>query len=237
MNLTTLMAEGPPPAPEVRLRGGVKVRPRPLTLRETAAVREAIPRPLPPMVKDPAKGAAALKIPDENDPAYRRACADHYYAMLVAEAAIAIDFEVEGLGPFCAAHEPPQRAEWIRRASEDLSRVLTEPELAAVNEALARADRELAAAAREGLIVSLGDEVVMTPPDPTDPSAVLPENYGQTKLYALLRMCERFGIDPTRALIDMAPADRTMLLQYCKARQQEEDKRDSLFVKAAAMKV
>lgn len=231
MNLTMLLTAELPPAPEVTIRG-VTVRPRPLTLREAAAVRESFPRPIPPLVKDPAKGSLAPKIPDEQDPEYRRACQANYYAVLVAEAAIAVGWTTGGAG-FKADAAREDRDAWLRAASTEIAGVLTEPELAAIGDALARADRDLEAAARRGLIVALGDDAKAD----DDEEEALPENYGQTRLYALLRACERFGLDPTKALLDMAPADKTLLRQYDRARRQEEDKRDAVLIRAGAARV
>lgn len=227
MNLADLAAAPAPVVHEVTLRGAA-VRPRPLTLADTAALRRAYPAPPVPMIPDPSKGSLTReKVPNPHDDAYRRAKAEHLEQLYLAEAVLALDLTLADGRTWRTCADDAARRAYLDAAAAALAALATDAEIAAVAAALAQTDRALASAARESLIVALDAERAQaTPPDP------LPENYGQTRLYMLLRAAERFGLDP-RALAALSAEDERLLLQFERARQQEETRRDEVFLRAA----
>ena len=63
--------------------GGRSVEVRALTATEHALLLVAMPKPRPPMVKDPARGSAAPRIPGDDDPKYLLEL-ESWYALLRA---------------------------------------------------------------------------------------------------------------------------------------------------------
>lgn len=85
-------------------RGTVTVRGREVEVRalsaaDTDAIRQALPPPAPPMIKDPQRGSAAPRVPDHDDPGYRLALRSYGQLYQAAEAALAMGLEVEGKRP------------------------------------------------------------------------------------------------------------------------------------------
>ena len=68
---------------------GATVKIRAVTASEQAEVLAAVPRPTPPLTKDPAKGSAAPKIENEKDPAHIAAMEKWYAEFRAACVAIA----------------------------------------------------------------------------------------------------------------------------------------------------
>jgi hypothetical protein len=74
----------------------VDVRVRQVSYNESRAIARAFPRPFPPLIKDPAKGSAAPKIPDTADPEYRLAVEHWSERIELAELGVAMQL---GVGP------------------------------------------------------------------------------------------------------------------------------------------
>lgn len=76
--------------------GNRPVQVRALTAAQHTAVLAAIPKPQPPLGKDPNKGSAAPKIPNENDPAYLSELEAWYTKFRAAVVAVSCRMDVDG---------------------------------------------------------------------------------------------------------------------------------------------
>lgn len=129
------------PAPAtIILPDGTQAPLRPLSMAEDRAVERAFDEPPVPLVKDPDKGSKAPRVPDTNDPVYRRAAYARYVETLVAKIAVAIGLELDAGGtptPFGAVlGDPGKERAWLRDAVDGLADRITGPWLDSAAEAL-----------------------------------------------------------------------------------------------------
>lgn len=101
---------------------GATVKIRAVTASEQAEVLAAVPRPTPPLTKDPAKGSAAPKIENDKDPAHVAAMEKWYAEFRAACVAIACGMTIDGDGSGVTLPDSgPNRAAWIKRAAAEVA--------------------------------------------------------------------------------------------------------------------
>jgi hypothetical protein len=96
---------------------------------DDAAIREAMPPPQPPLVKDPNRGSAAPLVPNENDPAFRAAFDGWYGRRAVVRLAAATGWEPDGLGKWNPDAPVEARRAWCEKTHAEVLRAVGEAEL------------------------------------------------------------------------------------------------------------
>lgn len=204
-------------APRSLLIDGRSVSVRRLTLADDLLMDILLPPPTPPMIKDPNAGSLAPKVPDQNDPKYRRERAAWFSSRLAVEAAIALGAASDDGEEWNVDAPEEANRSWIEKIKVGmraqpqtlLERIVAE----------ARRDDENPRKTVEALIQDLGAQ-------PVGSGAMrIPENYATTKLFAMLSVCERFGMDPARGLRELAaldPGALDILFTYDAIRRSED---------------
>lgn len=91
---------------------------RALTVAEERAVERHLPRPTPPMKKDPNKGSLS-QIPDETNPAYQAEFDAWYERVSVMRLAVALGYRPNGQTGFRETPESHQQR-WLNLAHDEL---------------------------------------------------------------------------------------------------------------------
>lgn len=128
---------------ELTLPNGAKVTARELSAADDRAIRDAMPPPLPPMVKDPGKGSAAPKVPQTTDPAYVSAFNEWFSRRSVVRLAAAMGWENRSGRAWDRTAPAEIRAAWCAEAVSELSAAMSVDDLNRLYEAYtAAADGE-----------------------------------------------------------------------------------------------
>lgn len=100
---------------------GTAVVTRALTIGEEKAVVDAVPAPTPPLSKDPTKGSAAPRIPNEQDPDFVRAFDEWIDRVSVMKLLVGMGYKPEGGGAWDRAAPVEQRRAWLEAAHDEVT--------------------------------------------------------------------------------------------------------------------
>jgi hypothetical protein len=145
----------------LRLNDGREVAAVELSGADEAAIREAMPPPRPPMVKDPTKGSNAPRVADDTDAGYVAAFDAWYGRRSVVRLAAAVGWEPEGHAAWDRDAPVEIRAAWCSRAHAEVTACMSEAEIVR----LCRAYRDFVEDAAEG--VGLGNSGAGESPAPS----------------------------------------------------------------------
>lgn len=197
-------------------RGEINLRGKPVGIRalkgsESATLSRLYPRPIAPLMADPARGTLAPKILNELDPAHMAAVDQWNRQRWALEACLVTD----SVG-FAANDEATKKA--LDESAAWIADHYTEAEIIRIfNESRELSDRSVQSRARDMLIANLAD----VPAEAIADVPKLPKDFGTTEAFAMLLVCERFGIDP-RSLDDTEPGFIAILKAYDRIRRDEE---------------
>lgn len=198
---------------------GRDVQLRCLWARETDAIDEAYPRPVPPTIPNPNAGSLAPRVPNEADPAYQAALRRWVKDVTRARVWLATALESGATGGLSS--------ESIKSGVASLASAMTDEEIGTLSAALAQfnATRLIKESVKMLIVkaepdtpgVGLLDERDGPPPEPVE----IPEVYDLTQRSLELRACERFG-QPPEWFRTLAPERASELLAHELVRRQEE---------------
>lgn len=112
----TLAAFALPEPLTIVLPDGKEYPLRPLAMMTERRIEELLPVPDPPLVKDPGKGSTAPKIPDRDDPEYKRAFVETFYHRKVVKIAVGAGLVIEDQ----RFEESGDQGQWIKQALETI---------------------------------------------------------------------------------------------------------------------
>ena len=191
-----------------------------LTVRMLSAADEAMleaiaPRPIPPRKKDESAGSLAPPVPDPENPAYRAEYQSWYVRRLTIEAGVALEM-IFPPGLTWSASDRAQSEKWAACA----------PQLArfpiAMLEQIVEFSRSLGSLSRDEAVAKL---ITPAPPDAKGTERVTPDRYFTHDTYVMLRVCERFGLNPLDDLARLhalPPPALEVLAAYDRVRYEEE---------------
>lgn len=204
--------------------GGEVFTVRALTARQTFLIHDALPFPAPPTKKDPNKGSAAPEIEDVRDPAFRAAQDIVTRERTIAEAAGAINLEVDtSTGQGLTLDK--DKGAWVRPAIQKMLDEFTEAEIMALWETT------MVLSGPEVIRQFIGTLVVEAPKESTAAAKVpreIPENYAYTLEALTLSVCERFGQDPATWPATLSAEQMAEYLAFERIRLHEEKVRDEI---------
>ena len=191
---------------------------RVLPAKDSRRIRSLFTRPHPPLARNPLAGSAALPVSDERDPKYLAELRGWQDAVMTADVAVALDLAtVDGRRWRDARSDEDARA-FLSAAAQELLEAMSEAEVAALwGQLQDLAEVTAPRVARDSLLV----ELAQTELTEAIERFKLPDNYGMTLGYLVLRICERFKMHPSM-WDQMDPGLQQLLLQHEKIRQMEE---------------
>lgn len=206
---------------DVPLSGGqdpITVTVRGLRGDEVAAIVDAIDRPRPPMIPDPARGSLSLHVANTNDPGYLDAMRVYGRKYAAAEVAVAIDLVLND-GPLPG--DAGKRKDWIIRAIDQVRREFIDSEIDALWNALhALTGIDAVKDMIRTLIVQ-----VPAPKKGEKDTLEIPEHWARTEDGLLFRAASRFGQDPITWPLSLSADDRLRVIADQVLWQREEDTR------------
>ena len=199
----------------------VRIAGRDWTLRQIDFDDEAMldsiaPRPEAPMAKPENAGSLAPPVPVLNDPGYRAKHVAWYRTRLTLEAGIAAcivtDDDVAWSSSDVAAAE-----KWAGLVGPALRKLPL-----AVLEQIVFEARRIGEVGPDEAVEKL---IRPAPAGATTPKQLTPDLYITTELFQMLRVCERFGINPVDGVIGLQRAGSgvlQILALYDRVRQEQE---------------
>ena len=199
---------------------GKAVEIRALSASESARLGRLYPRPLAPLGQDP-DGGSKGRAPNEHDEGHRAAVDLWFYQKKVMELAMIL-----GLASPRGKDDDAARAE-LEKAAADLQDAFTIIEINRVWGACREIfDENVMQKVRDSLVVDAKkyweDLVIASGAADT---GKLPEDYATTAWCEQLDICERFGIDPVKELVEIPPGMMVVLLTHHRYKVQIEARR------------
>lgn len=202
---------------------------RALSAAQTIAVQEALPFPSPPMKADPTKGSLAPQVPDEKDPVFLAACAGVTRERTMAEVAIAIDLDLEeAAGKYVAWETAEEKKKWIGLAVKAMAEIFSEQEI------LTLWNTSMVLGGPEAVRQYIGQLVVKVEPKSATETALkagekdIPADYAYTAEALTLKVCERFGQNPSTWPATWTAEEQAKYLAFERIATHEEQMRDQI---------
>lgn len=219
---------------EITLPGGRKVTVRALRASELDAIADAIPRPAPPLGKNPLQGSDAPPIPRDDDANYQKRSRRWYSDLRTAEACVAIDLEcplADAAYTFLTTPDD-KRDEWLRLAVRELRKVVPEPEIRLILETMdSLSTRDMVRESIKVLFVERDGE-----PKLSENEIRLPEKYDLTESGILMAAAARFHVGDPFAWVDgLDPAKRAIIIATEIAKMRDESEMKHLLLAAVGI--